>query len=50
MIDKIVSIAITAFVVTGVGIALRPGAPTANVIEAAFKGLARSQTAAFGPS
>lgn len=50
MVDKIVSIFTTALVITGVGIALRPGAPTAKVIESAFGGLAKVQRAAFGPS
>lgn len=49
MVDKIVSIATTALLVTAVGIALRPGAPTAKVLESAFSGLAKVQTAAFGP-
>lgn len=50
MVDKIVSIFTTAFVVTAVGIALRPKAPTAAVITAATTGVAKMQTAAFGPS
>ena len=49
MLDKVLTIVTTAFAVTAVGIALRPGAPTANVIGAFFSGLAKSQTAAFGP-
>lgn len=50
MLDKVVSIATTALLITAVGIALRPGAPTAKVIESAFSGLAKVQRAAFGPS
>lgn len=50
MVDKIVSIFTTALIITGVGIALRPGSPTAKVIEASFSGLAKVQRAAFGPS
>lgn len=50
MLDKVVTIATTAFAVTAVGIALRPGAPTAQVIAAFFNGLAASQRATFGPS
>ncbi len=49
MVDKIVSIFTTALIITGVGIALRPNAPTAKVIESALSGLAKVQTAAFGP-
>jgi hypothetical protein len=50
MFDKVVSIVVTIFAVTALGIALRPGAPTASVIKAFFSGLAASQKAAFGPS
>ena len=50
MVDKIVSIFTTALVITGVGIALRPKAPTAAVISAATSGVADMQKAAFGPS
>jgi hypothetical protein len=50
MLDSVVSIVATAFAVTAVGIALRPNAPTAAVISAFFTGLAKSQTASFGPS
>ena len=48
--DSVVTIAVTAFTVTAVGIALRPGAPTAAVVKAFFNGLAKSQKAAFGPA
>lgn len=48
MVDKIVSIFLLAFVITGLGIALRPGAPTANVIDATTRGIARMQRAAYG--
>ena len=50
MVDKLVSIVTTAFVVTAIGIALRPGAPTAKVITAGTSGVAKMQRAAFGPS
>jgi len=49
MVDKIVSIFTLALVVTGVGIALRPGAPTAQVLGTALSGFAKIQTAAYGP-
>jgi hypothetical protein len=48
MVDKIVSVAVIAFIVTGVGIALRPGAPTATVVTATLNGLANMQRAAYG--
>lgn len=47
--DKIFAVATTALVITGVGIALRPNAPTAKVIEATLTGFSKVQTAAFGP-
>jgi len=50
MLEKLFSIATTALIVTGVGIALRPGAPTAKVVEAGLSGLAKVQTAAYGPT
>ena len=50
MVDKLVSIVSTIFAVTALGIALRPNAPTANVIAATFNGIATTQRAAFGPS
>ena len=50
MVDKIVSVFTTALVITGVGIALRPGAVTPKVIEAGLTGFAKVQRAAFGPS
>lgn len=50
MADKLISVVTTIFLVTAVGIALRPGAPTAKVIEAIFSGISKSQRAAFGPS
>lgn len=48
MVDKIVSVFTTALIVTGVGIALRPGAPTAKVIDSSLKGFAAIQRAAYG--
>lgn len=48
MLDKFFSIFTTALVVTAVGIALRPGAPTANVIGTTLKGFAGIETAAAG--
>lgn len=49
MLDKLTTVVVTIFMVTAVGIALRPGAPTANVLKALFNGIAKTQTAAFGP-
>lgn len=46
--DKIVSVFTTALIITGVGIALRPDAPTAKVIESTLKGFASIQRAAYG--
>lgn len=48
--DKVVTVITTVFIVTAVGIALRPGAPTAKVLTAFWNGIAKSQRAAFGPS
>lgn len=50
MVNKIIGLFTTAFVITGLGIALRPGAPTASVIGTSLSGLAKIQTAAFGPT
>lgn len=50
MVDKVISVVTTIFAVTALGIALRPNAPTAKVIEATFNGIATTQRAAFGPS
>lgn len=50
MVDKLVTIVTTALAVTAVGIALRPGAPTAKVIGASGTALARVQRASFGPN
>lgn len=49
MINTIANVFTGALVVTGVGIALRPGAPTASVLSSLFGGFAKVQTAAFGP-
>lgn len=48
--DKMFSVLTTVFAVTALGIALRPGAPTAKVITALTSGVAKIQTASFGPS
>jgi len=50
MKDALIAIVGTAFAVTAVGIALRPGAPTAGVIAALTNGIAKMQSATFGPS
>jgi len=48
MVDRIVSVFVTALIVTGVGVALRPGAPTAKVIESTLTGFSKIQRAAYG--
>lgn len=50
MLDKVFTVFGTALVITGVGIALRPGAPTAAVVRETLSGFAGIQRAAFGPS
>lgn len=49
MVDRIMSVAVVALGITALGIALRPGAPTAKVISSAFSGFAKVQKAAYGP-
>ena len=49
MIDKIVTVFTTALAVTALGIALRPNAPTAQVLQSGLGGFAEIQKAAFGP-
>ena len=49
MIDKLVTVITTAFAVTAVGIAFRKGSQAPAVISATTGGIARMQTAAFGP-
>lgn len=48
MVDKFFSLFTTALVITGVGIALRPGAPTSGVIKSWMNGFAGVQRAASG--
>jgi len=50
MVDKALSVITTIFAVTALGIALRPNAPTAQVISSLFNGIQGSQRAAFGPN
>lgn len=50
MVDKVISIFTTALAVTALGIALRPKAPTAEVMRSTLEGFAKIQTAAFGPN
>jgi hypothetical protein len=50
MLDKILGVVGTIFVVTAIGIALRPGAPTANIISAFGNTLIGAQKAAYGAS
>ena len=47
--DKVFSVFSTVLAVTALGVALRPKAPTADVIKALTSGFASMQTAAFGP-
>lgn len=49
MKETAVAIFGTVFAVTAVGIALRPGAPTASVITSLTGGIAKMQSATFGP-
>ena len=49
MVDKVVSVFTTALVVAGVGISLRPGAPTDNVIKAVGSAFSQIVTATYGP-
>lgn len=50
MVDKIISLLTTVFLVTALGIALRKGAPTAKVITASGNAIAKMQRASFGPA
>lgn len=50
MVDKIVSIFTTALIVAAVGIALRPGAPTAKVIQAVGSGFSQIVRSTYGPA
>ena len=50
MANQIINVVTTIFIVTAIGIALRPKAPTANVITAIGNSIAKMQTASFGPS
>ena len=47
MLDKLFSLLGTIFVVTAIGIALRPGAPTAKIITAFGNTLVGAQKAAY---
>lgn len=49
MVDKVISVFTTALIITGIGIALRPGSPLAKVIDVTLRGFANIQSAAFGP-
>jgi hypothetical protein len=50
MLDGLFSIATTALIITGVGIALRPGSTLPAVIQRAGQALASVQLAAYGPT
>ena len=50
MLDKLFALGTTFAIVTGVGIALRPGAPTANVVKALTSGFAGIEKGAYGPA
>jgi len=49
MLDKLFGLLGTIFVVTAIGIALRPGAPTASIVKTLGDTLVKSQQATFGP-
>jgi len=49
MIDKIISVFIMALVITGLGIAVRPGSQAPAIIKESLGGFAKIQTAAYGP-
>jgi hypothetical protein len=49
MLDKLTTVLTTALAVTGVGIALRPNAPTAAVVKNFWAGFAGVERAAYGP-
>jgi hypothetical protein len=48
MFDKLFTLLGTIFVVTAIGIALRPGAPTASIVKSLGDTLVSSQKAAYG--
>lgn len=48
MIDKVVSIFIMALVITGLGIAVRPGSQAPQIIRESLSGFAGIQRAAAG--
>jgi hypothetical protein len=48
MFDKLFTLLGTVFVVTAIGIALRPGAPTASIVKSLGDTLVNSQRAAYG--
>lgn len=50
MVDKIVSVFVTALVITGIGIALRPGSPLPKVIQVTLEGFSKIQRSAYGPA
>lgn len=50
MLDKLFSLIGTIFIITAVGIALRPGAPTAAIVKSLGDTLVGAQKAAYGAS
>ena len=50
MLDRLFALVGTIFIVTAIGIALRPGAPTANIVKAFGDTLVGAQKAAYGAS
>lgn len=48
MVDKVVSIFIMALVITGIGIAVRPGSQAPALVSKALTGFAGIQRAAYG--
>jgi len=49
MFDKAISVITTVFIVTAIGIVLRPGSTAPQFVPALTNGIAKMQTAAYGP-
>lgn len=50
MIDKVIGVFTMALVITGVGIALRPGSSAPALADKVLSGFAGVQRAAYGPA
>lgn len=48
MIDKVISVFIMALIITGLGIAVRPGSQAPQIIRESLTGFAGIQRAAYG--